>query len=223
MPEVAGLLHVLDLGVGERGGAVRAPVDDAVALVDETLLIHVDKGLAHGLGAGVVHGEALARPVAAGAEGLELLDYPVAELVLPGPDLVQEALAAQVKAGLALIAQLLLDLYLRGDAGVVIAGQPEGGVAVHALVADEDVLDGLVKGVAQVELAGDVGWRDDDGEGLLLGIALGVEVVSLEPHVVDLLFDLLGVIDFRQFFHSCLLSDCPGRAKTPRSVLLQGA
>ena len=90
---------------------------------------------------------------------------------------------------------------------------------------DSDVVPALenIGGVAQVELAGDVGGRDDDGEGLLLGIALGVEVVAVEPHVVDLLFDLLGVIDFRQFFHSCLLSDCPGRAKTPRSVLLQGA
>ena len=182
----------------------------------------MDEGLAHGLGAGVVHREALPLPVAGAAEGLELLHDAVAVLVLPGPDLVEEALAAQVEAGLALVAELLLDLYLRGDAGVVVAGQPERGVAVHALVAHEDVLYRLVEGVAQMQLAGDVRGRDNDGEGLLLGVALGVEVVALQPEVVNLLLDLMGVVDFRKLFHGFLLSNCSGKQKTPE-LMLQGA
>ena len=220
VPEVARLVDVLDLRVGERGGALGTPVDDSLALVDELFLIKVNEGLAHGAGAGIVHGEALALPVAGGAEGLELLDYPVAVFVLPGPDLVQELFAPEVEAGLALVTQLFLNLYLRGDAGVVIARQPERGVAVHALVADEHVLDGLVKGVAQVQLARDVRGRDDDGEGLLFRVALGVEVVALEPHVVDLLFDLFGVVDFRQFSHT--FSSFSGHEKAPRSKLASG-
>src|SRR5699024_11120031 len=127
---------------------------------------------------------------AGGAEGLELLDYPVAVLVLPGPDLVEELIAPEVEAGLALAPELFLDLYLRGDACVVVARQPEGGVAVHALVPYEHVLDGLVEGMAEVELARDIRGRDNDGEGLLFRVALGVEVVAPQPHVVDLLFDL---------------------------------
>ena len=201
MPEVARLFDVLDLGVGEGGGALGAPVYDALALVDELFLVEVDEGLAHGAGAGVVHREALALPVAARAQGLELLYDAVAVLVLPGPDLVEKALAAEVEAGLALAPELLLNLYLRGYARVVVAGQPEGGVAVHALVADEHVLDSLVKCVAQVELAGDVRGRDDDGEGLLGRIALGMEVVPFEPHLVDLLFDLFGVVHLGKFSH----------------------
>ena len=208
MPEVARLIHVLDFGVRECGGALRAPVYDALALVDELLLVEVDKGLAHGAGAGVVHGEALALPVAARAQGLELLHDAVAELVFPGPDLVEEALAAEVEAGLALIAEFFLHLYLRGDARVVVAGQPERGVAVHALVADEHVLDGLIKGVAQMELAGYVRGRDDDGEGLLLGVALSVEVVALKPHVVDLVFDLFGVVHLGKFSHCVSSFSC---------------
>ena len=39
---------------------------------------------------------------------------------------------------------------LRGDAGVIGAGHPEGVVALHPLAADEDVLQRVVQGVAQV-------------------------------------------------------------------------
>ncbi len=58
---------------------------------------------------------------------------------------------------------------LRGDAGVVGAGHPEGVVALHPLEADDDVLQRVVEGVAEVEGAGDVRRRDDDGEGALVG------------------------------------------------------
>ena len=36
------------------------------------------------------------------------------------------------------------------------AGHPEGLIALHPLVADKDVLEGAVHGMAHVELAGDV-------------------------------------------------------------------
>ena len=46
----------------------------------------------------------------------------------------------------------LLDDRLRGDAGVVGAGQPEDFLAVHARLAGEDVLDGVVEDVAHVSM-----------------------------------------------------------------------
>ena len=66
------------------------------------------------------------------------------------------------------------------------------------------------------------GGGDNDGEGLLLGVALGVEVVALQPEVVNLLLDLMGVVDFRKLFHGFLLSNCSGKTKTPE-LMLQGA
>ena len=217
VPEMARLIDVLHLRVAQRGGALGAPVDDLLALVDELFLIEVDEGLAHGLGAGVVHREALALPVAGAAERFQLLDDAVAELVLPGPDFVQEALAAQVEAGLALVAQLFLNLYLRGDAGVVIAGQPEGAVAVHALVAYQDVLYRLVEGMAQVELPRDVRGGMTMVNGFFAGVALGVEIAAVEPHVVDLLLDLAGVVHFRKLFHFSSSIFIPAaRKKAPR-------
>ena len=225
VPEVAGHVLVFDLGVREGRAAVRAPVDDAVALIDQALFIELAERLAHGLGAALVHREAGAGPVAARAERLLLLDDAVAVLVLPVPDAVEELVAAEIIAREALgVAQVLLHLDLRGDAGVVIAGQPQGAVALHALIAREHVLQRGVERVAHVELAGDVRGRHGDAEGLLVGVHLGAEIAALFPHVVDFLFDLFGVIHFRKFFHVCLLLRLSsfGTKKRPETNLFQG-
>jgi hypothetical protein len=68
--------------------------------------------------------------------------------------------------GLAFGGELALDHHLRGDAGVVGAGNPDGGVAGHAMPAREDVHLGLVEHVAHVQAAGDVGRRQQLDEGL---------------------------------------------------------
>ena len=60
VPQLARLGFVLNLSIGQGGRAVRAPVDDAVALIDKTLVVQVYEYLADSLGAALVHGEALA-------------------------------------------------------------------------------------------------------------------------------------------------------------------
>ena len=201
IPQVAGLVHVLHLGVRQGGDAVGAPVDDAAALVDQALVVQLAEGLPHGLGAALVHGEAGAAPVAGDAHLLLLLHNAVAVLLLPLPHPLEELLPAQVVAGQALLgAQLLLHLDLGGDAGVVRAGDPQGGVALHPLEAGQDVLKGAVQGVAHVELACDIGGRHDDGKGLFLGIRVPVEAVVVLPHLVDAGLHLLGFIHLGQFF-----------------------
>ena len=194
IPQVAGLVGVLPLGVGQRRQAVGAPVDDAAALIDQTLVIQLAEGLPDGLGAALVHGEAGPVPVAGGAHLLLLLHNAVAVLLLPGPHALQELLPAQVIAGQALLAQVLLHLDLGGDAGVVRAGQPQGLVPLHPLEADEDVLQGGVHGVAHVQLAGDVGGRHHDGKGLLVGIRLRLEAAAVHPHLVDPGLHLPGIV-----------------------------
>ena len=64
MPEMACLLLVLYLCVRDRGLADRTPVDDTGALVDIALLMQAQEYLLYGLGAALVHGEALSVPVA---------------------------------------------------------------------------------------------------------------------------------------------------------------
>ena len=140
VPQMTGLVHILHLGVGQGGDAVGTPVDNAAALVDQTLFVQGDEDLPHGLGAALVHGEPCALPVAAGAQLLLLLHDAVAILVLPVPDTLQEFFTAKIVAGQPLLAKLLLHLDLGGDAGVIDAGNPQGVVALHPLEPDQSIL-----------------------------------------------------------------------------------
>ena len=202
IPERAGHVLIFDLGVRQGRAAVRAPVDDAVALVDQALFVQLAERLAHGLRAALVHGEAAAVPVAGHAERLLLLDDAVAVLLFPRPDALQKRIAAEIVAGQSLfLAQHLLDLDLRGDAGMVRAGHPQGGIALHALIAREDVLQRRVKRVAHVQLAGDVRGRHDDGKRLFVRIGFTGKVAAAHPHVINLALDLFGIVDLRKLFH----------------------
>ena len=141
IPQIAGLIGVLHLGVRQGRQAVGAPVDDAAALVDQALFVQLAEGLAHGAGAALVHGEAVTAPVAGGAHLFLLLHDTAAVFFLPGPHTLKELLATQIVTGQSLVLpQFLLHLDLGGDTGVVAAGQPQCLVALHPLKAGQDVL-----------------------------------------------------------------------------------
>ena len=217
VPQLARLGFVLNLSVGQRSRAVRAPVDDAVALVDEALVVQVYEYLADRLGAALVHGEALALPVTGRAELFQLADDAVAELVLPVPDTLQKLLAAEVITGLALLlAEVLLDLDLGCDAGVVGARHPQSLVALHALGTDQDILKGLVERMTHMELAGYVRRRDNDGIGFLFRIDFGMEEAGVVPEAVQLVLDRFRVVGLRQFAHRSISFNFFTKIKTAR-------
>ena len=167
VPELAVLFAVVHLVVGDRRVVLRAPVDDVLAAVDQSILVQADEHFAHGSREALVHREALAFPVAGGAEGAELLDDHAAVLLPPFPHPLDELLAAEVVTGLSLLIEGAFDDVLRGDAGMVGAGDPAGFVAGHPLEADEGILQGIVQDVPHVQHAGHIGGRDDDRVGLL--------------------------------------------------------
>ena len=160
MPERAGHILVLDLGVGKRRTALGAPVDDAAALIDKALFVQLAECFAHALCACFVHRKCASVPIAGCAEHLLLLNDAVAVFILPLPDAVEEFLAAKIITGKALLnAQLLFDLYLRCDTCVIRAGEPERGIALHALIARQYILQGRVKRMTHVQLTCHVGGR----------------------------------------------------------------
>lgn len=201
VPELAVPVLVLHLDVGEGRVAPAAPVDEALAAVDESSLIELDEGGGHGLGAGLVHGEAGPPPVQGAAELAHLHEDRVAGFLPPRPHPRQEVLPPQVVAGLAFFLQELLDDVLGGDAAVVGPRQPKGVVARHAAPADQHVLEGVVQGVAHVEGARHVGRRQDDGVGAALGVRRGLEEPGLLPAVVEVRFRGLGIVKGGQFGH----------------------
>ena len=183
---------MLDLEVGQRGAAVDAPVDDALAAVDQAVLVEVRERLAHRALARLVHRERLALPVGRGAEPAVLLGDARARAPDELPHALDECVAADVVSRDALGGEFALDERVDGDGGVVDAGQPQRVVAEHAVPAHQCVLDGDGERVADVEFTGEVGRRHDDGEGLLA--ALRPERPGLLPGLIEALLDLRGVV-----------------------------
>ena len=206
MPEAALLGLVLDLGVRDGGVAVGAPVDHAVSAVDQALIVQADEHFLDGVGAALVHREALALPVAGAAQLFQLADDAVAVGVLPVPGALQKAVAADHLFGQALLAHFGNDFGLGGNGGMVGAGHPQGGVALHPLVAGQDVLPGFVHGVAHVQLAGNVRRRHDDGKRFFAAVDLGMEIPLVAPVLVDTVLGALRGILFGEFFRHIVTS-----------------
>ena len=93
---------------------------------------------------------------------------------------------------------------------MVGAGDPEGGVAGHAVPAGEDVHLGLVEHVPHVEATGDVGWREEHGElpgaGLRILGRRHIEELFAGPVLGPFFLDggwIVGfgkIVGFRNFF-----------------------
>ena len=141
----------------------------------------------------VVHGEAFAAPVDAGAHAAQLASNVAAGLFLPLPHFIDKRIAAEVVAGFALFGgNFTLHQHLRGDTGVVGAYLPQGVVALHPLPARQGVHNGVLERVTHVQAAGHVGRWNHDRKGLALA-GRGETVVGL-PALVPAGFDLFGLV-----------------------------
>ena len=74
VPEMALGLDLLHFEVGDGGFELRVPIDQPLVLVDEAFAVEFDEDLRHRARQPFVHREALARPVAGGAEPFQLVD-----------------------------------------------------------------------------------------------------------------------------------------------------
>ena len=188
--QLALVVGVVDLDVGQRGHAARAPVDDPVRPVDQAVVEQPLEDRLHRAGQALVHREPLAGPVHAVAEPAHLAEDPAAVLRLPLPDPLDERLPAQVVPAQALLGQLALDHVLGGDAGVVHAGQPQRVVALHPAAADQRVDQRVVQRVADVQRAGDVRRRNHDRERRSARARVGGEVAGRYPALVAARLDV---------------------------------
>ena len=141
IPQAALDLDLLHFEIGNRGEQFRIPVHQPLVLVDQPFAVQFDEHLDDGARQALVHGEAFARPVAGGAEPLQLIDDDAAALGLPLPDPFEEFGAAHLAAARLLpLHQLPLDHHLGRDAGVIGARLPQHVAAAHPLEAAENVL-----------------------------------------------------------------------------------
>ncbi|GBE44642.1 hypothetical protein BMS3Bbin10_02745 [bacterium BMS3Bbin10] len=199
MPEVAIGFNLLHLKIGDRRQQFRVPVDEALVLVDQPFAVEIDEHLEHGFAHAVIHGEALAGPVAGFAEAALLLGDQAARFSLPVPDPLNKFFPAHCTAvGLAVLHELALDHHLRGDAGMIRAWLPQHVAPAHALKADQDILQCVIERVAHMQRARDIGRRQHDAIGLCSGRNPARPAAGkrsrLFPGGVDSLFQFGGLI-----------------------------
>ena len=105
----------------------------------------------------------------------------------------------------ALFLQLICNLYLGCDRGMITARLPQCFIALHALPANQGILQCVIKGMAHMQLTGHVWWRHHDGKRFLVRIDLRMEIVALQPHIIDAVLNLLRVVLLCKFFHNHFL------------------
>ena len=145
---------VLDLGLGQRGAVLRAPVHRLLALVDHVLGDELAQRPDDRRLVGEGHRQVRVVPQADDAEPLEVAALDLDVLLGVGA-----AGAAEVggRHRALLRAQLAVDLELDRQAVAVPPGQVGGVEAEHVVRLDDEVLEDLVERGADVDLAVGVG------------------------------------------------------------------
>ena len=142
------------------------PVNEAIAAVDESIVVQRDEDFDNGSGQFVVHRKAITIPVDGGAQAPQLFTDMTAGFVLPAPDALHEFIAAQLLARCALALELPLDHHLRRDARMVHARLPQGVAAAHPVVANQRVHDRVRERMSHMQRAGYIRWWNDDAVGI---------------------------------------------------------
>jgi hypothetical protein len=95
-----------------------------------------------------------------------LVDDGVARRPFPLPDALDELIPSERISGKPLGHQLFFDDVLCGDPGMIRSRKPERVPSLHAAPPDQDVLQGMIQGVADVKRSRDIRRGDDNAIGV---------------------------------------------------------
>ena len=168
---------ILDLGLGERGLVMHAPVDGLEALVDVAVAVHAaEHADLVGLEAGI-HRAVEVLPVGDHAHALEA-GLLALDIVLG----IVAAGAAEVRNAHVLVVEALLldDGALDGHAVVIPAGDIGHLITAHHVAAVDEILERLVQRVTHVDIA--VGERR-----AVVQVEAGLALALLERDIVNVL------------------------------------
>ena len=88
---------------------------------------------------------------------LSWLDDGAAILLAPLPNTTKQFFATEIVTGLSLLGpDLFFDHRLSRDSCVVGAGHPKGVEPIHALVTDQDILQGVIQSMPNMQFPGDI-------------------------------------------------------------------
>src|SRR6266487_1640244 len=83
---------------------------------------------------------------------------------------------------------------LGGDTSMVFAWNPQGIIALHAVIANKNIFDSGGNGVAQVKCTCNIGWWHTDHKAITCRTWTWLEVATLFPEAIPLGFDCLRLI-----------------------------
>ena len=203
MPQVPFLLRHDHFFVRKSGARRGVPIDHAFAVINQSFLVKMHEYSGYVLRIFRIHGEALAAPIAGTAQLLELLNNDPTVLLLPFPNFLKELLAPKIVAVLndPFFLKRPFHNCLRGNPGMVCSRQPEHFKAFHPRLARENVLDSVIQNVPKRQHAGDIRRRNNNRVRRLLRSRISDEKPVLQPEVVPLQLDCLGLVSFRNFWH----------------------
>ncbi len=197
MPQTAVALFMRHFDIGQGGFAARTPVDQPLGAVEQLVFPKFDERFAHRPRQPFVHGETLMAPVAGNPQRAQLMQDRVTGFLFPLPHPFNKFFTPQCGPARAAQRQLTLDDILRGDAGVIGARHPEHARAVHPLVAAQDILQRVVKGMAHVQRTGHIGRRNNHRKVVRAGFRR-LEQPGADPVGIPLVLDLVVAVSFRQ-------------------------
>ena len=200
MPEKTILLLMLYLGIGNRGLADRAPVDDAGAFINISFFIQLDKYFQYRIGTSCIHRKTLSVPVCGRTKLMKLIDDAGTILLLPVPACFQKAVTSQIMFVDAFASQLVNNLYFGRDRCVIRARLPECLIALHPFVTGQNILHGIVQRMTHVQLTGDVRRRHHNRKRFLAfsssALCVSMKVLVVQPFLIQLFFNGGRIISF---------------------------
>ena len=200
VPEETALVLVFHLKIGKRRQAAGAPVDQTVVPVDQALLVKRHKHFPHGTGKPLVHGKALAHPVAGSAQALELGDDLSAGFAPPAPHPLDKGITPYLVTIGSLLGKLLFHHILGGNAGMIGAGHPQHLIAAHPFPAHQNILQGVVQGMADMQHPGYIWWRNNYGVLWFVRVFVRMEKAVFFPETVPSAFNFAGIVTAGEIF-----------------------
>ena len=179
IPQMAYVLYVFRFVIGNGGRAVRAPVHNTLALIDQALVIPIGEHFANSQNVIGIKREVLVFEVTRAAHALNLVHDGRTVFAAPVVACLDKLLATNFQTRDTLVSKLLVNLCLRCNTSMVGTNDPTRLIAPHARTANAGILDGFIQGVTHVQNARDVRRRNNNGKRVIGVLALAFAAAKI--------------------------------------------
>ena len=148
------------------------------------------------MGTSFIHRETLSLPISRRTELTKLLYDTSTVFFSPIPALLQKLLTCKVCLVDALLLKCLDNLNLRCDGSMVGSRLPQCIIPLHSLVADQDILHGIIQCMSHVKLTGNI-WRwHHNGKRFLAAVYFCMKIPIVLPLLIETILYIFRIVCF---------------------------